>query len=106
MITKESFVKIVNACDAYFNGEAFDALKILGMDENLINNYFDAIIDAVDNDIDPKHVARNDDFTYDCGSYVCEWLFGTGEFQEKCKTAEELYDYIIEQYESEKTLVE
>ena len=103
MITKETFVTMVNAFDEYFNGEIYEALKTIGAQENNIDPIFDSMIDALDKEVDPKRLARDDDNTYDCGSYVCEWLFGEGEFQEVCKTAEELYDYIAARYESLKT---
>lgn len=99
MITRESFVKILDTVDEYFNGEIQKALCTLGMDENRMGDMFDAIISAVDADVDPKHLAMKDENTADCGSYVCEWLFGVTDFQEKCADAGALYDYIVAKYE-------
>ena len=98
MITKESFVSIVNALDEYWN-DKIEHMEALGIGENYFNSFTDTIIDAIEKEIDPKHTARDDEYCYDCGAYLCEWLFGTGDFQEKCKTAEELYDYIIAKYQ-------
>ena len=98
MITKDSFVKIVNAFDAYYNGEINDALEALGIQENAFTALMDTICEAISKDIDPRHFAKDDDLTCDCGSYIFEWLFGEGAFQEECKTAEELYDYIMKAY--------
>ena len=98
MIGRESFISVLDAIDAYFNGEIFEAFNTLGIAENKINDHIDAIIVAIDNDVDPKHLARQDENVLDCGSYIFEWLFGTSDFQEKCKTAGQLYDYIVAQY--------
>lgn len=95
---KKNFVTIVKELDTYYNGDIAEAFNKLNIYENRITHSMDLIIDALDEEIDPKHYARNDDLTYDCGSYLCEWLFGHGEFQEKCSTAEELYDYIAQKY--------
>ena len=99
MITRESFIKILDTVDEYFNGETQKALCILGIGENKLNVMFDTIISAVDADVDPKHLAMKDENTVDCGSYVCEWLFGVTDFQEKCADAGALYDYIVAKYE-------
>lgn len=98
MITKTSFVKIMDKLDEYFNGEAWKALETLGMEENFFTNLLDTITDVMNEEVDPKHLARTDELTMDCGCYVHDWLFGGSEINEKCKTAEELYDYIIEKY--------
>lgn len=99
MITKESFIKILNTVDEYFNGDIQEAFCTLGMDENKISDMFDVIISALDADVDPRHLATKDENTADCGSYVCEWLFGVTDFQEKCADASALYDYIVAKYE-------
>ena len=98
MINKESFIKIVDTLDAYFNGEVYEAMKTLGLTEGVFDAYMDNIIEALEVDIDPAKLARNDDYCYDCGSYINEWLFGAGEFQEKCKSAADLFDYICTAY--------
>lgn len=98
MIEKASFIKIMDTLDAYFNGDILKAFDLLGIGENEINKHMDIIIDSIDKDVDPKQLARHDDFTADCGSFVCEWLFGVSDLQERCKTAGELYDYIVEKY--------
>ena len=99
MITKESFVKIMNALDEYYVGDIYKAFQLLQIeDANAITALIDVICEAIDKDIDPRHFAKYDDLTYDCGSYIFEWLFGEGAFQEECKTAEELYDYIMKAY--------
>ena len=98
MIERDNFIKIMDTLDDYYNGDIAKAFEILGMSENNIHTHMDAIIDAIDADMDPKHLGRADNLTAFCGSYICEWLFGTGEFQEKCKTAGELYDYIVAAY--------
>ena len=97
MISKTAFVKIVNALDELWN-EKGEHLHALGMDESYIATFADMIIEAMSEEIDPKHTARMDEAVMDCGDYICEWLFGTGEFQEICKTAEDLYDYIVNKY--------
>lgn len=97
MISKESFVKIVNALDEYWNDKA-EILKKLDIHECYFHTFTDTIIDALEADIDPKHTVRNDDLVYDCGAYIIKWLFGEGEFQETCPTAESLYDYIQNKY--------
>ena len=98
MITKESFISIVNALDEYWS-DKLDHLKALGIYESYFNDFTDVIIDAIEADIDPKHIARDDDLTADCGAYILEWLFGAGEFQEKCPDAGALYDYIVAKYQ-------
>lgn len=98
MMKKETFVVIMTEMDTYFNGDIADAFHKLGASENVINNCMDNILSALTKEIDPLKIAATDPFTEDCGDYICEWLFGGGEFQEKCPTAESLYDYIYEQY--------
>ena len=98
MIDKKSFIEIVNALDEYWN-DKIEHFTALGIGENYFNVFADKIIDAIEEDIDPKHTARNDEYCCDCGAYLCEWLFGTGDFQERCQTAEELYDYIVSKYQ-------
>jgi hypothetical protein len=94
MISKESFVSIMEALDEFWNDKV-EHLKALDIHESYFTNFTDKIIAALEEDIDPKKTARNDEYCYDCGTYICEWLFGEGEFQEKCKTAAELYEYIV-----------
>ena len=103
MINKESFIDIMDALDSYFNGDILKAFDMLGIYDNKINDNFDIIVDAIEKDIDPENLARTDPNTADCGSYICEWLFGTSDFNEKCKTSSELYDYIVTRYETQKT---
>ena len=98
MITKASFVKIMDKLDEYHNGEIWKALQTLGIEENIFTNLLDTITDVMNEEVDPKHLARTDELTMDCGCYVQDWLFGSSEINEKCKTAEELYDYIIKKY--------
>ena len=98
MINKESFVQIIDALDEFWN-EKNEHLRALGIEENYFHDFADTILTAIEADIDPKKTARDDDYCYDCGAYICEWLLGTGEFQEECKTAGELYDYIVAKYQ-------
>lgn len=98
MITKTSFVKIMDKLDEYYNGEIWKALQTLGIEENVFTNLLDTITDVMNEEVDPKHLARTDKLTMDCGCYVHDWLLGSSEINEKCKTAEELYDYIVEKY--------
>lgn len=94
MISKESFVNIMEALDEFWNDKV-EHLRALDIHESYFTNFTDKIIAALEVDIDPKKTARNDEYCYDCGAYICEWLFGEGEFQEQCKTAAELYEYIV-----------
>ena len=102
MINRDSFINIMDALDSYFNGDILKAFDLLGIYENKIHDHFDIIVGAIDKDIDPEDLARADENTADCGSYVCEWLFGVSDFNEKCKTSAELYDYIVERYKAHK----
>ena len=101
MISKDSFITIVNALDEFWHDKN-EHLVALGISDNYFHDFADAILGAIEADIDPKHMARTDELTYDCGNYLCEWLFGQGEFQEKCPNAEALYDYIVAKYEATK----
>ena len=105
MINKESFVTIMNQADDYYNGNILKAFNMLGIGENIINDVIDGILVAIDNDVDPQRRANLNDFTKDCGSYIWEWLIGLSEFNEICKTAAELYDYIIKEYEREPIVI-
>lgn len=98
MISRDSFIAIVNTFDEYWN-DKIEHLEALGISESYFNCAFDVIIDAIETDIDPEHTASKDDLCYDCGSYICEWLFGGGEFQERCPDAGALYDYIVAKYQ-------
>ena len=99
MITKETFIKVMNELDAFY-GETQALMEKFGFrDDNIIASSFDRIVDALDTEIDPKELARKDEISKDCGSYICDWLFGPSELNEKCPTAADLYDYIINRYE-------
>lgn len=97
-MTKACFVKILEPLDEYFNGELSDAIYILDMGEWKINQLMDTIIDALDAEIDPLRLAKDDVNTSDCGSYLCSWLFGETDFRIACATPAELYDYIQMKY--------
>ena len=105
MINKESFIAIMNQAYAYYNGDILKAFDMLGMGENVVNDVMDGILEAINNDVDPQRHANLNDLTKDCGSYIWEWLLGPSEFNEVCKTAEELYDYIIKEYEREPIVI-
>jgi hypothetical protein len=96
---KENFVKVMDVLDEYFNGEIAEAFKLLEISENRIADKFDTIISVMDAEVDPLGLARDDERTADCGSYVCAWLFSDTDFNEICPNAGALYDYIQEQYE-------
>ena len=103
MIAKETFCTIVNEADKYFNGDIHKAFELLQISENIISDAMDTIIGAIDDEIDPKHKAIDDDYCWDCGSFVWEWICGLneeGSFRSKCPTAGNLYDYIIKVYEN------
>lgn len=94
MINKKSFVKIMNSFDEFWNDKN-EHLKALGIYESYFSLFADVVLEALDADVDPEHNARYDELTMDCGSFISEWLFGKGAFQEKCPNAEALYDYIM-----------
>lgn len=98
MISKESFVKIMDTLDEFFNGEQYDAMQKLGICESFFQDCMDKVISAIAHDVDPCGIARDDAFGTVSGCFICEWLFGEGEFQEECKTAGELYEYIVNAY--------
>ena len=100
MITKDSFIAIMNTFDAYYNGDIMKGFKLLGVAENAVTDSMDAILEALERDLDPKRLARIDEYTYDCGAFITEWLIGEGEFQEVCKDAAALYDYVAAKYEA------
>ena len=74
MITRESFTKIVNALDEFWNDKN-EHLAALGIQENYFHDFADTILDTLEKEIDPKHTARDDKYAYDCGAYICDWLF-------------------------------
>jgi hypothetical protein len=100
MINRDSFIKIVNELDEFFNGEVREAFEMLGIYDNRIQDEMDKIIAAIDNDVDPLHLAQEDKFASFSGSYLCEWLFGMSSFNEECPTGADLYDYICAVYAS------
>ena len=104
MITKETFCTIIDEADKYFNGNINKAFELLQINENIISDAMDTIIGAIDDEIDPKHKAIDDDYCWDCGSFIWEWICGIDEgkdsFRNKCPTAGDLYDYIIKAYEN------
>lgn len=101
-MTRENFIKVMNVLDEYFNGDLPNALEKLGIGEWCIDRYIDTFCDVIDNEIDPLGVAHLDEnpAVRDCGSYINEWLFGKSDFNETCKDAGALYDYIAAQYEN------
>ena len=98
MISRDSFIEIVNALDEFW-GDKIEHLKALDLGENYFSSFADVITEAIEKDIDPKHTAREDEHCYDCGAYLGEWLFGVGDFQEICPDAGALYDYIVAKYQ-------
>lgn len=99
---KETFVSLIKALDTFWNDKV-DGLRILGITECYFTDFADSILGAIEEEMDPKHKARDDkhECVEDCGSYVCEWLFGRedSDFRVTCPTIESLYDYIISQYQ-------
>lgn len=98
MIAKDNFTTIMHALDLYWN-EKHEHLQALGIYENCFEDILDSILTAIESDIDPKHTARDDEITYDSGSYLCDWLFAAG-IRDKCPTAADLYDYVAAKYQS------
>ena len=98
MIKRDSFIRIMNELDEFFNGEVRDAFEMLGIYDNRIQDEMDKIIAAIDEDVDPLHLAKDDVLASVSGSYLCEWLFSISEFNEKYPTAADLYDYICAVY--------
>lgn len=100
-MTRENFIKVMDVFDEYFNGELPDALKVFGINEWAIDGYMDTLLDVIDSEVDPLSVAHLDEHegVRDCGSYINEWIFGKSDFNELCKDAGALYDYITAQYE-------
>jgi len=99
MISKESFCKIADTLDEFFNGETFEAFSKLKIHESKLHEEMDIILGAIDADIDPKNKAAEDD-EIPSGSFVCEWLFGSTRFNEICPNSASLYDYVVKAYES------
>lgn len=97
-MNKKTFTTIVNQLDSYYNGDISEGFAKLGIYENSINICMDAILDVLDDEIDPERYAEEDPYTKYSGSYVCAWLFDCTEFQDVCPTAEDLYDYIEKKY--------
>ena len=104
MITKETFCIIIDEADKYFNGNINKAFELLQINENIISDAMDTIIGAIDDEIDPKHKAIDDDYCWDCGSFIWQWICGLDDgedsFRNKCPTAGDLYDYIISAYKN------
>lgn len=101
MISRDSFIEMVNALDEFW-GDKIEHLEALGFGENYFSSFADVITEAIEKDIDPKHTARDDEHCYACGAYLCEWLFGTDDFQEVCPDAGALYDYTVAKYQQQK----
>lgn len=100
MITKATFIAIADKLDEFYNGEINESFEKLGIVDNRITDCMDAIVEALDQEMDPECYAQEDsNIIY--SSYLCEWLFHTGEFQEMCPTAAALYDYIDSKYTNE-----
>lgn len=98
---KENFIKIIEALDEYFNGDFKEGITKLGVQEIIVDKYMDAILEALDLEIDPLKLGAKDEYTADCGSYLCVWLFDeNNQFHEVCPNAEALYDYISAAYEN------
>lgn len=103
MITKETFCTIINEADKYFNGRIYEALKHLEITENAIGDIIDEMVAAIDHEIDPDRKARDDEYCWDCGSFIWMWIctYGENVFRDKiCPTAADLYDYIIKAYKN------
>ena len=107
MMNKSTFVTIMNEMDKFYN-ETWKPMEALGFnqDSNAITIAMDTILEAVDKEIDPKRLAKDNVYTEESGSFLFEWLFGETEFNEVCKTAESLYDFILHIYEEYETVKE
>lgn len=97
-MTKKNFTKALKIFDEYYNGKISDALTILGIYENKLTQFMDEFIDIVAETLDPQNKAEDDDLTYNCGCYICEWLLGNDGLRDRYPTPEALYDYITAQY--------
>ena len=97
-MTKENFTKALEIFDEYYNGEIFKAFTTLGINENKITQFMDEFVDIVAKTLDPQNKAKDDNLTYNCGCYVCEWLFGGDWLRGEYPTPEVLYDYVTIQY--------
>ena len=95
MMNKSTFITIMNEMDKFYN-ETWKSMEALGFnqDSNAITVGMDTILEAVDKEIDPKGLAKNDSYTKESGSFLFEWLFGETEFNNICATAENLWNYI------------
>lgn len=98
MITRDNFAKIVNALDEFWNDKN-EHLTALGIQENYFHDFADTILDTLEKEVDPKHTARDDKYAYDCGAYICDWLFSSSDLRKQCLTAADLYDYIVAKYQ-------
>lgn len=98
---KENFIKMIEALDEYFNGDFSEGMAKLGVQEIIVDKHMDAILEALDAEIDPLNLGEKDEHTADCGSYLCVWLFDEdNQFHEVCPNAGALYDYISAAYEN------
>ena len=94
MIAKENFVTLVEALDIFWN-EKNSHLEALGIGDNYFHDFADIVMDVLEKEIDPQNTAKNDEYVHDCGAYICDWLFSSSKLREQCKTAAELYVYIL-----------
>ena len=107
MMNKSTFITIMNEMDKFYN-ETWKSMEALGFnqDSNAITIAMDTILEAVDKEIDPKRLAKDNIYTEESGSFLFEWLFGETEFNEVCKTAGALYDFILNIYAEPEVLEE
>ena len=99
MITKSTFITIMNECDRFY-GETWDTMQKLGINTDCdpITRFADTVLEVIDKEVDPDRLAAEDKYCDQSESYLFEWLFGENEFNNICATAEDLWNYISAAY--------
>ena len=100
MITRNSFVKLADEMRNFYV-ETLPKMIAIGFadsEDNPILMSMDKMLDILADELDPHHIARDDEIVWDCGSYLIDWLYGDSAIAEKCPLAGDLYDYVEYRY--------
>ena len=107
MITKKSFCDIMVALDSYWtNLRALEDILNVYFERNMMTDILDKVVDALEEELEPQFYDPELDFDINEDPIIMRWLTGLESDRtvngEQLKSAEDLYDYLIEK--REKTL--
>ena len=104
VITKKSFCDIMNALDSYWtNMRALEGILDVYFESGMMVDIIDKVVDALEEELEPQFYDPELDFNIDEDPMIMSWLTSLESNRivngKLLKSAEDLYDYLIEKRE-------